>query len=74
MGLANAGYEVRFVPHQDFESLVSAHGLAMAGWCGFLARDLPDSTFMLGSLPFNWLFPRIAIVVHHGVAGTTPPD
>jgi len=26
---------------------------------------------MIGSVPFDWLFPRMAAVVHHGGAGTT---
>ncbi len=35
------------------------------------ADDLPASVFMLDSVPFSWLFPRMAAVVHHGGAGTT---
>jgi sterol 3beta-glucosyltransferase len=27
--------------------------------------------FMIGSIPFGWLFPQMAAVVHHGGAGTT---
>lgn len=26
---------------------------------------------MTGSVPFNWLFPQMAVLVHHGGAGTT---
>ena len=33
--------------------------------------DLPDNVFEIGSIPFDWLFPRMAAVVHHGGAGTT---
>jgi len=33
--------------------------------------DLPASAFMLDSIPFSWLFPRVAAEVHHGGAGTT---
>jgi UDP:flavonoid glycosyltransferase YjiC (YdhE family) len=32
--------------------------------------DLPDNVFEIGSIPFDWLFPRMAAVVHHGGAGT----
>ncbi len=30
-----------------------------------------DDVFAVGSLPHDWLFPRVAAVVHHGGAGTT---
>jgi sterol 3beta-glucosyltransferase len=35
------------------------------------AEELPDSVFMIDSVPHSWLFPRVAAVVHHGGAGTT---
>ena len=34
-------------------------------------EELPDSVFMLESVPHGWLFPRMTAVVHHGGAGTT---
>ena len=34
-------------------------------------RDLPDNVFLIDSIPFGWLFPHMAAVVHHGGAGTT---
>jgi UDP:flavonoid glycosyltransferase YjiC (YdhE family) len=40
-------------------------------WGGLKPADLPGSVFMLDSVPFSWLFPRVAAVVHHGGAGTT---
>jgi UDP:flavonoid glycosyltransferase YjiC (YdhE family) len=33
--------------------------------------ELPETVFMIGSIPFSWLFPQMAAVVHHGGAGTT---
>jgi UDP:flavonoid glycosyltransferase YjiC (YdhE family) len=33
--------------------------------------DLPESVFMVDAVPFSWLFPRVAAVIHHGGAGTT---
>jgi sterol 3beta-glucosyltransferase len=33
--------------------------------------DWPDTVFRLDSVPHDWLFPRVAAVVHHGGAGTT---
>jgi sterol 3beta-glucosyltransferase len=41
------------------------------GWNGLGKKDLPSSVFMVDSVPFSWLFPRTAAVVHHGGAGTT---
>jgi UDP:flavonoid glycosyltransferase YjiC (YdhE family) len=46
-------------------------GIILSGWSGLHKTDLPDSVFMLDSVPFSWLFPRVAAVVHHGGTGTT---
>ena len=47
-------------------------GLVMTGGGGALTRvDAPDTVFFAESLPFHWLFPRMAAVIHHGGAGTT---
>jgi sterol 3beta-glucosyltransferase len=32
---------------------------------------LPENVFRVNSVPFDWLFPRMAAVAHHGGAGTT---
>ncbi|MCX6030430.1 MAG: glycosyltransferase [Chloroflexi bacterium] len=45
--------------------------IILSGWSGLHAADVPDSVFMLDAIPFAWLFPRVAAVVHHGGAGTT---
>ncbi|WP_437729978.1 glycosyltransferase [Sorangium sp. So ce1335] len=46
--------------------------ILLGGW-GDLGRgvDLPDSVLALDQAPHDWLFPRVAGVVHHGGAGTT---
>ncbi len=41
------------------------------GWGGLSAADLPASVMMVDAVPHDWLFPRVAAVVHHGGAGTT---
>lgn len=46
-------------------------GLILTGWGGLRARSLPENVFALDSAPHDWLFPRMAAVVHHGGAGTT---
>jgi UDP:flavonoid glycosyltransferase YjiC (YdhE family) len=40
------------------------------GWAG-LGGDLHDDVFQIEYAPYNWLFPRMAAVVHHGGSGTT---
>ncbi len=41
------------------------------GWSGLADADLLESVFAVESIPHDWLFPRMAAVVHHGGAGTT---
>lgn len=47
--------------------------LLSKGWGGMGAGELhvPDSIFMLGNVPHDWLFKQVSCVVHHGGAGTT---
>lgn len=46
-------------------------GLIGAGWGDLGQTNLPESIFRIESAPYEWLFPRMAAVVHHGGAGTT---
>jgi sterol 3beta-glucosyltransferase len=46
-------------------------GILSSGWGGLREGELPESVFMIGSIPFGWLFPQMAALVHHGGAGTT---
>lgn len=50
---------------------IKQRGLFVTGWGGLGAIDLPSSAFMVESVPHDWLFPKMAAVVHHGGAGTT---
>jgi sterol 3beta-glucosyltransferase len=34
-------------------------------------EPVPNDVFLIDDVPFTWLFPRMAAVVHHGGAGTT---
>jgi sterol 3beta-glucosyltransferase len=45
--------------------------ILLSGWGGLEKADLPDSVFMIDSVPHDWLFPRVVAVVHHGGASTT---
>jgi UDP:flavonoid glycosyltransferase YjiC (YdhE family) len=57
-----------------FEAVINAkvRALISKGWGGLGTKDilLPDSVFMLGNCPHDWLFPKVSCVVHHGGAGT----
>lgn len=46
-------------------------GIINSGWGGLRAENLPPDVFLLDYAPHDWLFPRMAAVVHHGGAGTT---
>jgi sterol 3beta-glucosyltransferase len=46
-------------------------GVLSSGWGGLTSAGLPGTIFPLGDVPHEWLFPRMAAVVHHGGAGTT---
>lgn len=43
----------------------------LSGWDGIKAERLPHHVFLIDSAPHDWLFARVAAVVHHGGAGTT---
>jgi sterol 3beta-glucosyltransferase len=49
----------------------NVRGILATGWGGLEAGSLPDTIFKIDSVPHDWLFPRVAAVVHHGGAGTT---
>jgi len=46
-------------------------GVLATGWGGLSATTAPDNIFVLDAAPHDWLFPRMAAVIHHGGAGTT---
>jgi sterol 3beta-glucosyltransferase len=45
--------------------------ILLSGWAGLADGDLPDTILRLDAVPHDWLFPRMAAVVHHGGVGTT---
>lgn len=57
------------------DTLINAVGgrraLFYPGWSGMETATLPKNFFKIGEVPHHWLFPRTALVVHHGGAGTT---
>lgn len=46
-------------------------GLLFTGWGGVSASDMPDDVLLMERAPHDWIFPRMAGVVHHGGVGTT---
>lgn len=49
----------------------NVRGVVASGWGGIKATDLPETIFKIEQAPHDWLFQRVAAVVHHGGAGTT---
>jgi sterol 3beta-glucosyltransferase len=45
--------------------------ILLGGWSELSSRELPASILHIDSVPHDWLFPRMAALVHHGGAGTT---
>lgn len=45
--------------------------LLFPGWAGLPSAPLPQNVFVLGPTPHEALFPRCALVIHHGGSGTT---
>jgi sterol 3beta-glucosyltransferase len=46
-------------------------GILHTGWGGLGNQSLPDNVFKIDYAPYDWLFPRMAMVIHHGGSGTT---
>ncbi|MEZ4539638.1 MAG: glycosyltransferase [Chloroflexota bacterium] len=55
----------------DALRLGGRRGVLLSGWAGLADGDLPGSILRLDAVPHDWLFPRMAAVVHHGGVGTT---
>lgn len=41
------------------------------GWNGMGNAELPENVLRIDATPHDWLFPRMAAVLHHGGSGTT---
>lgn len=46
-------------------------GILLTGWGGLGTLELSKDVLITQAVPHDWLFPRVAAVVHHGGAGTT---
>ena len=52
-------------------ALRGRRALFFSGWSGVVADDLPANVHLLAEAPHGWLFPRVALAIHHGGAGTS---
>jgi len=55
----------------DALKLTGQRGVVLTGWGGLTRLTSPPHIFFVDDVPHNWLFPRMAAVMHHGGAGTT---
>jgi UDP:flavonoid glycosyltransferase YjiC (YdhE family) len=46
-------------------------GILHMGWGDLGNQSLPETVFKIDYAPYDWLFPRMAMVIHHGGSGTT---
>ena len=46
-------------------------GVMVTGWGGLRGTEAPAGVYATETVPYDWLLPRVAAVVHHGGAGTT---
>lgn len=56
---------------QDALDARGVRGILGLGWGGGRPENGSDGVFVLAQAPHEWLFPRLAAIVHHGGAGTT---
>jgi UDP:flavonoid glycosyltransferase YjiC (YdhE family) len=50
---------------------VDRRGIFVTGWGGLQAVEKTDRVFVIDTVPFDWLWPQCAAVVHHGGSGAT---
>lgn len=46
-------------------------GILHSGWGGLGSLSLPEDVFKIEYAPYDWLFPRMSMIFHHGGSGTT---
>lgn len=55
----------------DAPTQAEQRGVIVTGWGGLQVPDLPQEVHVAEFIPYDWLLPRVAAVVHHGGSGTT---
>ncbi len=51
--------------------IAGLRGVLQAGWSDLPTDNLPPEVVKIDFVPYGWLFPQMAAVVHHGGSGTT---
>jgi UDP:flavonoid glycosyltransferase YjiC (YdhE family) len=54
----------------DAVKTAGARAIISKGWSNLAVEDR-DDVYLIGDCPHEWLFTKVAAVVHHGGAGTT---
>ena len=65
-----AGVDMRRFRRTAVEALDGRRAIFSAGQNDFTDEQWPDTVMPIGHVPFDWLFPRCSVLVHHGGAGT----
>ena len=65
-----SGLEPRRLAETLAAALAGRRALFYPGWSGMDEAALPDNILRIGNTPHDWLFPRMAAIVHHGGSGT----
>ncbi|WP_175819043.1 glycosyltransferase [Burkholderia sp. BCC0419] len=66
-----AGFDRAAMAAALTQALAGRRGLFYSGWSGIDASLLPAHVRVIGDTPHDWLFPRVAMAIHHGGSGTT---
>ena len=66
-----AGFDRKKLLTIVVDAIAGRRALFYPGWSGIDPTVLPENFFVIGDTPHHWLFPRTAMVIHHGGAGTS---
>ncbi|MDH6590336.1 sterol 3beta-glucosyltransferase [Variovorax sp. TBS-050B] len=65
------GFDARRMRQTIVDAAAGRRVVLNPGWSGLDAEGLPPNFHVVGDVPHDWLFPRMALMVHHGGSGTT---
>lgn len=76
IGFGSMGNKKRAVESTEIAiealSITKKRGVLASGWNSLShGVKLPENIYIIKDVPHDWLFPKMAAVVHHGGAGTT---
>lgn len=65
------GIDMRTLLEALVKALDRRRAVFWPGWNGMGTASLPENILCIDATPHDWLFPRMAAVLHHGGSGTT---